>query len=571
MFSAQQLQKFAGKKRITQGTFDEAVEENIEEFEMATEEAVASAVAEFQSQGVDLSNIITTASRCDLSEHPLTKTLKKLEAAVDSADHSTSQKTLDCLRLAAIDASSTPSSSSSSSSDKCRQFGAMANSFDAVTHIINALKQGTSDHNIDTQIAAAGALRALLPLSSDMKTRFLRAEGVKALAAAVTTLIPTTAPNGVEDTKTKITSKSDAQSSERKHQLLAAALLQAVAASTIKAEYNKCAAMEADLGSLTLRILRQSSSSSSNDDSSTNAVVIAICAVLGSLTSADDESLPSSRAFLNARQLAMEGAAEALVSSLRIYTTVKTSSNSDYINTIDISGNISSTNTNRDVIIALCSTLRQVAANDDICQEAAGSGAVPLALQLADRGLDTQDMELLRAALNVLKQLASSDGIKAEVFEAGGLETLKESLKLTTDQLDDENSAGDNANINTRSVAVVEQALGLLTNITLRNPEISTAAVSSGCVGEVLRAMHALLDTAHSSSNNLIGKKAESSLRQGCMAIRNIAARCPEERQVLLAEGAEKLLRGVKKVFSSSCEDVGSAALRDLGLDNYNN
>ena len=34
MFSAQQLQKFAGKKRITQETFDEAVKENIEEFEM---------------------------------------------------------------------------------------------------------------------------------------------------------------------------------------------------------------------------------------------------------------------------------------------------------------------------------------------------------------------------------------------------------------------------------------------------------------------------------------------------------------------------------------------------------
>ena len=34
MFSAQQLQNFAGKKRITQETFDEAVKENIEEFEM---------------------------------------------------------------------------------------------------------------------------------------------------------------------------------------------------------------------------------------------------------------------------------------------------------------------------------------------------------------------------------------------------------------------------------------------------------------------------------------------------------------------------------------------------------
>lgn len=34
MFSAEQLQKFAGKKRITQQTFDEAVKENIDEFEM---------------------------------------------------------------------------------------------------------------------------------------------------------------------------------------------------------------------------------------------------------------------------------------------------------------------------------------------------------------------------------------------------------------------------------------------------------------------------------------------------------------------------------------------------------
>jgi len=34
MFSAEQLQKFAGKKRIIQQTFDEAVKENIDEFEM---------------------------------------------------------------------------------------------------------------------------------------------------------------------------------------------------------------------------------------------------------------------------------------------------------------------------------------------------------------------------------------------------------------------------------------------------------------------------------------------------------------------------------------------------------
>lgn len=45
-------------KRITQETFDAAVRENIEEFEMRPEEAVKEAVEQFESQGVDLSNII---------------------------------------------------------------------------------------------------------------------------------------------------------------------------------------------------------------------------------------------------------------------------------------------------------------------------------------------------------------------------------------------------------------------------------------------------------------------------------------------------------------------------------
>lgn len=38
-------------KRITQETFDAAVQENIEEFEMGAEEAVREAVEQFESQG----------------------------------------------------------------------------------------------------------------------------------------------------------------------------------------------------------------------------------------------------------------------------------------------------------------------------------------------------------------------------------------------------------------------------------------------------------------------------------------------------------------------------------------
>ncbi|XP_021074475.1 armadillo repeat-containing protein 6 [Mus pahari] len=53
-------------KRITQETFDAAVQENIEEFEMGTEDAIREAVEQFESQGVDLSNIVKTAPKASL-------------------------------------------------------------------------------------------------------------------------------------------------------------------------------------------------------------------------------------------------------------------------------------------------------------------------------------------------------------------------------------------------------------------------------------------------------------------------------------------------------------------------
>jgi hypothetical protein len=57
--------------------------------------------------------------------------------------------------------------------------------------------------------------------------------------------------------------------------------------------------------------------------------------------------------------------------------------------------------------------------------------------------------------------------------------------------------------------------------------------------------------------------------RQACMAVRNMVVRNPELRPGFLAAGAEPLLRGVKGVFPGACKDVASAALRDLGLDHY--
>ena len=46
-------------RRITQATFDAAVAENVEEFDMEPEEALADAIEQFKAQGVDLGNIVT--------------------------------------------------------------------------------------------------------------------------------------------------------------------------------------------------------------------------------------------------------------------------------------------------------------------------------------------------------------------------------------------------------------------------------------------------------------------------------------------------------------------------------
>ncbi|NXB98852.1 ARMC6 protein, partial [Orthonyx spaldingii] len=79
-----------GSKQIAQETFDDAVQENITEFEMDPEEAVREAVQQFESQGVDLSNIVK-AARPPASEngqrqkHQILQTLDALGRAVAEA------------------------------------------------------------------------------------------------------------------------------------------------------------------------------------------------------------------------------------------------------------------------------------------------------------------------------------------------------------------------------------------------------------------------------------------------------------------------------------------------------
>lgn len=57
-------------------------------------------------------------------------------------------------------------------------------------------------------------------------------------------------------------------------------------------------------------------------------------------------------------------------------------------------------------------------------------------------------------------------------------------------------------------------------------------------------------------------------MRQACQLVRNLVVRNPNLRKPMLGKGVEPVLRGAKQL--RECDDVALAALRDLGLDDYN-
>ncbi|KAL3155515.1 hypothetical protein ABBQ38_011067 [Trebouxia sp. C0009 RCD-2024] len=282
-----------------------------------------------------------------------------------------------------------------------------------------------------------------------------------------------------------------------------------------KHEDNKCSLVDSGCASQLVEGLR------TEEVAASSSAVQAVCACLKSLTTADDPKPAASRAFQNSRSLAQQGAALLLLSILK-------------------RGDL----TDPATVAAVCGAVKKLAANEDICKDLADEGAVQATMQVLASGL--ANATLVRSACSLLRQLANSDAIKADIVDAGGLELLCRAVEAHTPH-----------------AGAMEQALGLLVALTLRNPKAATRAVEVGCVDTVLEVMKVCQTGVH-------GKLGQWVQRQACMSIRNIVARNPELRPVVLDKGAEPLLRSAKQMFAQSCGDVGSAALRDLDIQDYN-
>ncbi|GAB4823190.1 hypothetical protein N2152v2_010236 [Parachlorella kessleri] len=472
MFSEAQLAKLQQKKRISQA-----------------EEAVASAVKEFEAQGVDLSGIIKTASGGDIGSHPALLAVKALDSAVGAAEE-------EGILAAMQELDRLVGESDGSSREALLTVLLRA---EVVWALVRCLTSWTD--RAEVLLPALRLLPLLLGGSREHQLCFRRAQGFEVLAKLL-----------------------DKQAG---HQDVVAAALSAAASGGIRSEEGKAAIMDGGLATVSLQLLDPSSG---NAPPPSPELVQGACAVLNAVTNPDDDTQPSSRAFPNARALGKQGAAGVLVGAL---------------------GQAQETGARAEVLAALCTALKQassVAANEEICKEVSTAGGVGLALRILTTGINLP--AIARPACSLLRQLASSDGVKAALLEAGGLEAVAQLLAQ-----------------HPANYPLLEQGLGLVTNMTLRQPEAAARAVECGCADAILACLEGLLGRGEQ-------QRTQHAVRQACMALRNIAARNPEIRPVLLEKGTEGVLRRVKQAFPGPAgalvRDCSSAALRDLGCDNYN-
>eukprot|EP00198_Chlamydomonas_reinhardtii_P003087 XP_001692423.1 predicted protein [Chlamydomonas reinhardtii] len=429
------------KPKLTQEAFDEAVTTNIEDFDMSRDDAIKSAIEEFNVQGYDMSAVVTNLAGNDMQSHPIAVASQGLKEACDGKGS----------LAEALEALAT----------SLKEAYVIAHKGGAMQSLLAACRQLLAAGQADQEqlLQALGLLQVLLGWL-ETRDAFPDAQGVELVHELL-----------------------KAEGSGHSVRSAAAAVAEAAAKGV---EETKCKLVEGGVAATLLELLQQ--------PEAPLELIGAACGVVRSVTTADDERPPSSKAFMHARVLAKSHAA------IRV--------------------------------------LLAVAANEEICREFTDDGGVIACLGVLRDCCGAKDVA--KACLGALRQLAHSDTVKRLLAEHGAVELAGRVIEL--------HSGADD---------VAEVALGLLGNMMLRQPEICTQAAEAGVPELVVDLM-----------TRWPGRSPVQ--RQACLVTRIMVARNPELRPAYLERGAEALLRAAKAAHPAACKDVGAAALRDLGLDNYN-
>ncbi|KAL4555741.1 hypothetical protein LXL04_038369 [Taraxacum kok-saghyz] len=232
------------------------------------------------------------------------------------------------------------------------------------------------------------------------------------------------------------------------------------------------------------------------------------------LLSADDLRVVASQVYGYARKFAKIGITEALVESLN-----------DGVNSSSL--------------VSITIALKAIAVNDEICRSVAEKGGIDSLLKYIDESGIQLNKTVAKSCCSLLSKLAGSDYNKSSIIEKGGLNKL---ITLCSRLGDDP--------------CVIQEVMTIICTLCLRSPDHAAMAMEAGAGDLAVQSMKKFPEASQLQKNS-------------CLMIRNLVARNTEHRSILLSNGIEKLIRNAKENHKS-CGDAGTAALRDLGLENYN-
>ena len=533
MFSQKQLNSFGEalhRKRISQQTFDEAVRENVEEFDMEVEEARDSAIAEFESQGVDLTGIYTGSG---LQSHAVYTLSSELKAHIDAGDVGSLGLSIKSLREA-VDAEKDEVSIAVLLAAEI-----MASFEPGVTLLSSPSSPAAPVAEASTVAIFEEFLSVyarILLLSNTLREAFLGYMNARNAGAI---------PLAHENVQISCAALTVAGSLASQH------------------EAGKAAIMSFDPHEHIVRVLESTRGPIGTDDEEFRRGVEAAIALIAPLASADDASQPSSSAFANARKLAQSGVSAALVDTLRVIW--------------GGAGNQSAGGGSRgigkemdDVTCRICTGLKLLAANDEICKDmVVDMNLLDLLFVILEAGLvalaDTPARpQLMASAMALLRQMMASDHVKQSIDVPEFISIASSNLRMYVDEAYP--AASDPGN------KVLEHTLGTISALCLRNPDASEALVDGGCAQLVVSAMQIIVDRTtqdgrgenHGAPGTIQVQGTGRVLRQGCMAVRNIASRSPHVRELLRSYSAVEVIENAKAVAQGACGDVGDAAIRDV-------
>ncbi|GAQ79629.1 hypothetical protein KFL_000340320 [Klebsormidium nitens] len=285
-----------------------------------------------------------------------------------------------------------------------------------------------------------------------------------------------------------------------------------IATASTKHEGNKVQFMEGKAEELLIDALKTHSQDA--------AVVRGAAAALQAFATADDFKALSSKGFRHALLIGKADGVDAVLGALKVHQGQP------------------------ETLAALCGALTSLAANDDICKQVQEAGgldsilAILRAVSGAPRTSEAQNVSVAASALGLLQQLGKSDANKERVVELGGLDTIVNVLGRYHD-----------------SPAVLHQGLAALAALTLRNAKNADLAFRARAADCAVEALESQLESFEVQ-------------RQACQLIRNLAVRNVDNRGPILEKGVEPLIRRAGAKYPR-CKDEASAALRDLGLDDY--